>query len=1331
MNHSSKKMMALYLTTAAAMMSQPALSAIYGSSNNTGSAKISFNNSLVNAAEYGDTDVLKTMLKTGEDPNQRGDFDTTALLRAAYQGNVDAVKALLLAGANPNLADIGGATPLHVASREGHKTVVDILLKSGANVNIADAEGYTPLMRASIKGEDNLIDQMINSGADVAQKNSFGETAVEQAAKSKSNKIVSKLMAEEDKTPLKSEMAKPVQMATDTKALNELMPASTTSTWSENVSDELFGSEYMLMSIADQKTPRSSFNLLDFGSYQTEAEAKKKLEDLKTKHADTLKGLNIVVVEKTSNGNTKYHINAGLLDTKEDAVNRCKTLTSKGEICRPVETKMMVSQLNKPAEAPKPAGVTEEVVPSNAATAEAAPSPIVEKAELPVVKKGEEPKEIAKADVKAETKKSDIPLLVKPAEPKVEAKAEIKEEVKPVETAKVETKAEGNVGKFHMGDAEEKTESEESKSFFGSLFDSEEETQITKPTDGTAAAKDLPIVASSLKAKDEEKIEIAKAEPAKTVATVEPAPQIKVEEKKAEEAIKAPAPNPLLKPTAAANPLLQPKGVQFTPEAPKETAKVETPKASVQDSAKVEVPKEISKTELPKPVAAKDLPIVASSLKNATPPLPEKRMALSESSLPKIEVAQKEEVILEAKPKKETKAEQKARLKAEAKAEADAKAKAKAEEKALAKAEAEEKAKAAAEAKALAKVEAETKAAEAKALAKADADAKAKADAEAKAFAKAEAEAKIKAEAQAKADAKAVNLAEAKPVIKAEEKASSALPPLPPKAPVAATASTATTTSLAAKSPEADLAIPRTATISEIEKQPEKLLAAPAPAPVSQPMATISSTPEKPIEYRNTTNPVEVKTATSASSPMPVYQEIAKAQSVPVPPQTLLPQPGTQPELSAAPAYVPNLKGNTVVVTRGSAQAQQTQVAQTPVPSYNQYAQAQAQAPAPITMAPQLAPAPENTGQYQTQYQYQAPQAELPVISPWQPQQQAAALQQPYVPQTPIAQPAPQVQQPVVQQYQAPVQQQVQQPAPQQVAANPFVAPTTTVVSRGGSSTVPAYNNAPAPQFQPQPIPQTVMPADTRNPLIAENRIVQPQPPIVPQYQEQAPAQLSNRFNYSTPMQSTQQQQVQQAQGTQELWVSVGYFTNQSSARGFWNRIAGNSGGQYANYRMKTLRPATGSKVTAEIGPIYSGQEAQGLCNTVSNEGLSCDIKGGLRQSASVNKYGNFISGQRHSDLASSANSYGTVGEEVASADYNTWSVQLGTFDSKQAALNSWENLLLQNSVLQGLAHNVSSSEASSRQRLRAGKFSSTEAAQSVCEELRRNYVSCIIVRAS
>ena len=124
--------------------------------------------------------------------------------------------------------------------------------------------------------------------------------------------------------------------------------------------------------------------LLQFGSFESRAEADEKLTALKTKHAGVLSRMEVGVREVTlpPDNLTVYRTQAGPLATRADAQSVCSQLASNGDDCYVVETAMMqpmspptqqVAQ-TAPAPAPTPMPVATPAMP--AVTPVPAPMPM-------------------------------------------------------------------------------------------------------------------------------------------------------------------------------------------------------------------------------------------------------------------------------------------------------------------------------------------------------------------------------------------------------------------------------------------------------------------------------------------------------------------------------------------------------------------------------------------------------------------------------------------------------------------------------------------------------------------------------------------------------------------------------------------------------------------------------------------------------------------------------------------------------------------------------------------------------------------------------------------
>ncbi|CAH3181517.1 unnamed protein product, partial [Porites lobata] len=84
------------------------------------------------AAVSGQYELVKMLLESGEDVDQRDQFSLTPLHLACWYGQESVVKLLLTYGANVDAEDSFQRTPLQKAERRNHHSIVQLLLKNGA-----------------------------------------------------------------------------------------------------------------------------------------------------------------------------------------------------------------------------------------------------------------------------------------------------------------------------------------------------------------------------------------------------------------------------------------------------------------------------------------------------------------------------------------------------------------------------------------------------------------------------------------------------------------------------------------------------------------------------------------------------------------------------------------------------------------------------------------------------------------------------------------------------------------------------------------------------------------------------------------------------------------------------------------------------------------------------------------------------------------------------------------------------------------------------------------------------------------------------------------------
>ncbi len=129
---------------------------------------------VADAAQRGDLEAVRTLLRQGADVNAAQGDGMTALHWAAQHGEVAMVRVLLYAGANREAATrLGGYTPLHLASEEGAALAVRVLLDAGSNANAMTSTGAGAIHLAAAAGQPDVIKALLQHGADVSARDGY------------------------------------------------------------------------------------------------------------------------------------------------------------------------------------------------------------------------------------------------------------------------------------------------------------------------------------------------------------------------------------------------------------------------------------------------------------------------------------------------------------------------------------------------------------------------------------------------------------------------------------------------------------------------------------------------------------------------------------------------------------------------------------------------------------------------------------------------------------------------------------------------------------------------------------------------------------------------------------------------------------------------------------------------------------------------------------------------------------------------------------------------------------------------------------------------------
>ena len=150
-----------------------------------GDAGRTLNSPVADAAERGDLDAVRRLLRDGADVNAPQGDGMTALHWAAERDDAPLCDVLLHAGARADAGTrIGHYTPLHLAARAGSVAVVERLLEAGGDPNATTTNsGAAPIHLAAASGDPRVVEALVAGGADVnAREGAWGQTALTFAA---------------------------------------------------------------------------------------------------------------------------------------------------------------------------------------------------------------------------------------------------------------------------------------------------------------------------------------------------------------------------------------------------------------------------------------------------------------------------------------------------------------------------------------------------------------------------------------------------------------------------------------------------------------------------------------------------------------------------------------------------------------------------------------------------------------------------------------------------------------------------------------------------------------------------------------------------------------------------------------------------------------------------------------------------------------------------------------------------------------------------------------------------------------------------------------------
>jgi ankyrin repeat protein len=114
------------------------------------------------AAENGDTQTVRVLIKQGVDVNAPSADGTPALHWVVRMQDLDTARLLLKAGADANLPNRYGVRPLHIAINNADIAMVRLLLASRADPSSTDSTGETCLIMAARTGNLDVVKALLD-----------------------------------------------------------------------------------------------------------------------------------------------------------------------------------------------------------------------------------------------------------------------------------------------------------------------------------------------------------------------------------------------------------------------------------------------------------------------------------------------------------------------------------------------------------------------------------------------------------------------------------------------------------------------------------------------------------------------------------------------------------------------------------------------------------------------------------------------------------------------------------------------------------------------------------------------------------------------------------------------------------------------------------------------------------------------------------------------------------------------------------------------------------------------------------------------------------------
>lgn len=144
----------------------------------SGEAAPTITRQLLDAAEEGDAEKVRALVRGGADVNAKRPDGYTPFLLALGEGHNDVCRLLLDAGARVDTRIQDGSSAMHVAAAGGNVEGLELLHRLGLPIDARDRLGCTALFEAATL---ETAEWLIQHGADVNARDKYGTTPLHQA----------------------------------------------------------------------------------------------------------------------------------------------------------------------------------------------------------------------------------------------------------------------------------------------------------------------------------------------------------------------------------------------------------------------------------------------------------------------------------------------------------------------------------------------------------------------------------------------------------------------------------------------------------------------------------------------------------------------------------------------------------------------------------------------------------------------------------------------------------------------------------------------------------------------------------------------------------------------------------------------------------------------------------------------------------------------------------------------------------------------------------------------------------------------------------------------